>query len=110
MQSWGSQREVEKPKSQQSIASLPEEQQDAAMDECRRASEDYPSVALATGQLLHVFKEGGRWSVWLNCEDADFTGICVAADHCSRDAAIAEAVRVFEAAVEELQKPEPVRA
>jgi hypothetical protein len=104
MQSWGRHREVEKVKpAQVSVASLPEHEQDAAMDACRRASKDYPSVELPTGQLLHVFQQGGDWDVWLNCEDADFTGICLAVEG-SRDAAVAEAVKVLEAAIEELQK------
>lgn len=76
------------------------------MAETEQASEDYPSVPLPTGQRLHVFRTGETWDVWLNCEDADFTGICVAVGT-TRDDAIREAVRVFEAAVEELQQPYP---
>jgi len=112
MQPWGRQREVEKPKlppsrgtTQIRVNELPEHQQQAAMDECDQAIEQYPAIKLSTGQRLHVFETGGRWSVWLNCEDADFTGICVAADQSTRDSAIAEAVRVFEAASDALQGP-----
>jgi hypothetical protein len=105
MNSWGRQREVEKPKAQVSIASLPEHEQDAAMARVDAAVEKYPAIELSTGQRLHVFEQDGEWDVWLNCEDADFTGICVAAGHRSRDAAIAQAVKVFEAAADALQWP-----
>jgi hypothetical protein len=93
---------------QQSIGSLPEEQQDAAMGAAEGATERFPSVNLSTGERLHIFEVApGTWEVWLNCEDADFTGICVAVAKTRQDA-VTHAVAVFEAAVEELQKP-PVR-
>lgn len=88
---------------QQSVASLPEHQQDTAISAVDRAVELYPSV-LVEGHLLHVCEMHGEWVVWLNTEDMDFTGLCVAAAP-TRDAAVAEAVRVFEAVVVELQKP-----
>lgn len=69
-----------------------------------RAVEQYPSV-LVEGHLLHVCEMHGEWQVWLNTEDMDFTGLCVAAGS-TRAAVVAEAVRVFEAVVAELQKPE----
>ena len=97
---------------QLSVSALPKDQQDAAMAGTHAASERHPAVTLPTGQRLHVFKNGadGAWDVWLNCEDADFTGICVAVKP-TRQLAIAEAVRVFEAAVEQLQSPYfPVRS
>lgn len=76
------------------------------MSATARASEDYPSVALSTGQLLHVCQMGGEWEVWINCEDADFTGLCVAVG-ATRDDAVRDAVAVFEAAEAELQQPPP---
>jgi hypothetical protein len=95
---------------QQSIASLPESQQSGAMKDTERAVLRFPAVTLPTGERLHVFEmHTDCWEVWLNCEDADFTGICVAVEK-TRQAAIARAVAVFEAAVDELQKPAPVTA
>ncbi|HYM24961.1 MAG TPA: hypothetical protein VEU08_17210 [Vicinamibacterales bacterium] len=90
MNSWGRHREVEKvkPPRQISVAQLPEHQQDAAMSQVDEAIEKFPSVMVA-GHLLHVCQIDGHWQVWLNCEDAEFTG----------------AVRVFEAVVEKLQEP-----
>jgi hypothetical protein len=73
------------------------------MHETEIASERYPSVDVA-GHLLHVCEMGGEWQVWLNCEDADFTGLCLSAEP-TRDAAVAEAVRVLEAVVDHLQGP-----
>jgi hypothetical protein len=96
-------REVEKPK-QVSVASLPEKQQDGVMAACDDASERYPAAVLPTGERLHVYEQAGEWHVWLNCEDADFTGICVAVAP-TRDEAIARAVAVFEAAADQLQQP-----
>lgn len=68
-----------------------------------RAIEQYPSV-LVEGHLLHVCEMHGEWEVWLNTEDMEFTGLCVSVAP-TREAAVAEAVRVFEAAAAELQKP-----
>jgi hypothetical protein len=53
---------------------------------------------------LHIFETDGEWQVWLNNEDHDFTGLCVSVGR-SRQQAVTDAVRIFEAAVEELQKP-----
>lgn len=106
MNNWGAHREVEKvknPPRQISVAQLPEHQQDAAMREVDEAREKFPSVLVA-GHLLHVCQMGSTWEVWLNCEDTEFTGLCVSVG-VTRDAAIAEAVRVFEAVVEKLQEP-----
>lgn len=109
MQSWGSQREVERVKRQQvSVVSLPEEQQDAVMAATDLASAQYPSV-LVKGHLLHVCENAGEWEVWINCEDRDFTGVCVGAAW-TRQAAVQQAVTVLEAVLVELQKPEPVHA
>lgn len=109
MQSWGQQREVERVKRRQvSVASLPDDQQDAAMGAAHLASEQYPSV-LVKGHLLHVCENAGEWEVWINCEDADFTGVCIGAAW-TRQAAVQQAVTVLEAVLVELQKPEPVRA
>lgn len=91
---------------QQSVASLPEPQQDAAMSHVDQAVDKYPAVRLSTGQRLHVFADANEteWEVWLNCEDMDFTGICVAVAR-TRQEAVTEAMRVFEAAVDQLQQP-----
>jgi hypothetical protein len=90
---------------QQSVASLPEGQQDAAMHENERASESHPSVPVG-GCSLHVCQYDGEWQVWLNTCDADFTGLCVSVGR-TRDIAIAEAVATLEAAVDVLQQPAP---
>lgn len=66
------------------------------------ASEAYPSVALSTGERLHVFRMSDGWQVWLNTEVADFDGVCVASGDI-RDDAVSQAVAVFEAAAEMLQ-------
>lgn len=89
---------------QQSVASLPEDQQEQAMDECDRATRDYPPIDLPSGASLHVFDEGdGEWCVWLNVEDSTFTGLCLSVQP-TRDGAVAEAVMVLEQAVEALQR------
>ena len=74
-------------------------------DENDAASEDYPAISLLGTNRLHVFRDSdGEWCVWLNTETADFDGLCVSVGS-TRDEAIADAVRVFEAAVEKLQEP-----
>jgi hypothetical protein len=93
---------VEKAK-QVSVASLPEDQQDAAMDAVHRAIEAYPAV-LVEGHLLHVCELHGEWEVWVNTEDAEFTGLCVSAAP-TRDEAVSHAVKVLEAVVAQLQQP-----
>jgi hypothetical protein len=90
---------------QASIASLPENQQEAAMSYTERASERYPSV-LVDDCRLHVFETGGLWDVWLNCSDADFTGICLAADCQTRDQATTEAMKLLGAVLAELKRPQ----
>lgn len=90
---------------QQSVASLPEGQQEQAMDENDRATRDYPSIELDAGASLHVCEHGGEWCVWLNVEDSTFTGLCLSVRP-TRDAAVAEAVTVLEQAVEALQRPD----
>lgn len=60
---------------------------------------------------LHVFKDaefGGDWVVWLNTEASDFDGLCVGVG-LTRQAAVTQAVRVLEAALERLQGPPPAR-
>ena len=47
---------------------------------------------------------GSDWTVWLNTEVDDYDGICIGAGD-SRDAAVADAVKVLKAAVEALQAP-----
>lgn len=88
---------------QMSVSSLPEHQQDAAMHDVDVAIALYPSVQVDDCSL-HIFEMRGEWEVWLNNEDHDFTGLCVSIGT-TRDEAIATAVRILEAAVEELQKP-----
>jgi hypothetical protein len=88
-----------------SVSQLPEHEQDAAMHATEVASENYSSVRVA-GQSLHVCHMDGEWQVWLNTEDADFTGLCVSVGQ-TRDDAVAGAVHALEAAVAELQKPTP---
>lgn len=113
MNNWGRQREVEKvkdpmppPRSQKqlSVAQLPEHQQDAAMDSVDLATERYPQV-MVEGCGLHVCQIDGGWQVWLNTDDATFTGLCISAAD-TRDKAVAEAVATLEAAVEALQQPD----
>jgi hypothetical protein len=89
---------------QHSVSQLPESRQAAAMHATELASVRYPSVLVAGSNLLHICEMGGEWEIWLNTEDADFTGLCVAVGSTRQDA-VTEAVRVLEAAVEELQKP-----
>lgn len=109
MQSWGSDREVEKVKAkkahkvQSSVASLPESQQDQAMEETERASQITPSIEVA-GHLLHVAKMNAGWEVWVNCEDMDFTGLCVGVGDTAKEA-VQEAVTTLEAIVDRLQGP-----
>lgn len=108
---WGRSREVEKVKqpAQQSIASLPEHQQDAAMSKVDHANETYPPVELPTGQSLHVHCHNGEWDVWLNCEESTFTGLCIVAGAPTREEAVRMAVAVFEAAEAELQSERSAR-
>lgn len=80
------------------------------MHETEIASQKFPSVALSTGERLHVFEMSpSTWEIWLNCEDSDFTGICVAVGDTRADV-VAAAVKVFEAAVAELRKPIPLES
>jgi hypothetical protein len=108
MQSWGAQREVEKPKPmkherQISVSQLPEAKQDEAMASVDEATEKYAQVEVG-GCGLHICFIDGEWQVWLNTEDATFTGLCVSAGP-TRQAAIADAVATLEAAVAHLQQP-----
>lgn len=67
-------------------------------------SEAFPSVEVH-GRGLHVYQDhGGGWCVWLNTECADFDGLCISVGS-TRDKAIAGAVEILEAIVEQLQKP-----
>lgn len=69
-------------------------------DVCAR----FPAVLVARRHLLHVFEEYGQWKVWLNTEDMEFTGLCVGVG-ATREAAVAQAMEGFTAAITELQKP-----
>jgi hypothetical protein len=75
------------------------------LDSNDQASRDYPSVLVA-GHLVHVYKQDGEWSVWLNCEDMDFTGLCIGIGK-TRNRAVADAVAALEAVVAKLQEPTP---
>lgn len=55
----------------------------------------FPPV-LVEGHLVHVFEEGGEFSVWLNTEDMAFTGLCIGVGK-TREEAVAQAVAVCEA-------------
>lgn len=88
---------------QQSIASLPEDKQEAAMESTVIASRDYPSVVV-NGCTLHICQIDGEWQIWLNTEDADWTGVCISAGH-TRDEAVSDAVKTLEDALEILQGP-----
>lgn len=68
-------------------------------DVCAR----FPAV-LVNGHLVHVFEEYGQWKVWLNTEDMEFTGLCIAVAE-TRDQAVAQAVAVCEAVAAHLQNP-----
>lgn len=69
-----------------------------------QASRDYPSIEFVAGHRLHLYRDRAWWCVWLNTEVGDFDGICIAMKH-TRQEALAQAVRVLEAAVEQLQRP-----
>lgn len=73
------------------------------MTDADMASERYHSVPVED-HGLHIFEIRGEWEVWLNCEDADFTGLCLSIG-LTRDAAVAQAVAVLEAVLEALQQP-----
>lgn len=51
--------------------------------------------------LLHVYEEDGYWKVWLNTQDMEFTGLCIAVAD-TRAAAVAQATAVCLAVVAEL--------
>lgn len=67
-----------------------------------RACENYPAELVA-GHLVHVYEEAGVWYVWLNCEDAEFTGLCIGVG-AFRDLAVAQAVAALEAVTAFLQE------
>lgn len=90
-------------KHQCSVSDLPDAKQEAVMHQTEVASEQYPSV-LIEGVRVHVCEMDGDWEVWLNCEDMDFTGLCVSVGT-TRDDALAQAVKSLEAVVEHLQSP-----
>lgn len=92
MNSWTQAREVEKVK-------------DLITDANDRASVKYPSLKFAESHRLHVYREGSEWHVWLNTEAGDFDGLCITTGGKTRDAALAEAVRIFEAAIDAIQQP-----
>jgi hypothetical protein len=61
----------------------------------------FPAVLVA-GHLLHVFQEGDDWSVWINTEDMEFTGLCVGVGATREDAAL-QAIVVLEAIIDKLR-------
>lgn len=74
----------------------------------REACEAFPSV-LVKGHLVHVYEQDGQWAVWLNCEDCEFTGLCIGIGP-TRDAAVQQAVTALEAVTEFLQGPPTTKA
>jgi hypothetical protein len=88
---------------QTSISALPEHEQEAAMNEADDASARHPSIRVG-GCSLHICEIEGHWQVWLNTEDADFTGLCISSRK-TRQKAVGEAVRTLEAALDRLQGP-----
>ena len=56
-------------------------------------------------QTLHVHRQGDLgWAVWLNIEDIDYSGLCIATG-ATRNDAVGAAVRQLEGLVEVLQRP-----
>ena len=70
--------------------------------EFAQAEKDYPPIKVDRLNV-HIFPLDGKWQVWLNVAGGlEFNGLSVS--YCeTRDQAVAEAVRVFEAVVEVLQ-------
>jgi hypothetical protein len=62
------------------------------------------TVELKTGHLLTVHYTDSEFEVWLSTEVDAFDGLCIG-DGVTRDTAVANAVKVLEAALEELQNP-----
>lgn len=100
MNNWGTHREVEKVK-QVSVASLPEDDQDAAMSAVDEAIARFPSTLVA-GHRLHVCQIDGEWQLWLNTEEAEFTGLCLTAG-ATREVVVAEAIESLEAVIATLK-------
>lgn len=67
-------------------------------------SERYPSVELESGVSVHIYERDGAWSVWINPEDHDFSGMCLAHEP-TKHGAIEAAVRVIEEIEAFLQGP-----
>lgn len=65
--------------------------QELALQEWLSAT--FPSVEVA-GHRLHTFESAEGWEVWLNTEDRDFDGLCLAHGKTKRDVII-EARRVL---------------
>lgn len=82
---------------------LPEDRQDAAMASVDEATDRYRQV-LVRDCGLHVCRIDGEWQVWLNTDDATFTGLCVSAG-ATRQIAVGDAVTTLEAIVARLQQP-----
>lgn len=47
------------------------------MDAQEQASTDYPSI-LVDGHRLHICLTDRRWEVWINTDERDFDGLCIA--------------------------------
>lgn len=71
--------------------------------EQRAAINSYPAVLVAD-HLVHVYKDSDGWKVWLNCNDMEFTGLCIGFGQ-TRDDACAQAVAALEACAHVLQQP-----
>ncbi len=59
------------------------------MEAQEKASANYPAV-LIDGHRLHVCETDRRWEVWVNTDERDFDGICIAVGS-SRDSAVGSA-------------------
>ena len=62
-------------------------------------------LQVAGYQLTINHDDDDQWAVWLNTDDGeDYDGLCVGIGE-ERDAAVADAVHVFEQLLEKLQEP-----
>jgi hypothetical protein len=85
-----------------SVDKIWEPAQDEVLHETEVASLAQPSV-LVEGHLVHVCEMRGEWEVWINCEDANFTGVCIGVAP-TREEAVAEALKVVDALADHLRR------
>lgn len=86
---------------QKSVSEMSQGRQTKILSQNDLASQEYPSVLIA-GHLVHLSCKDGEWELWINCEDADFTGVCIGVGQ-TRDEALAMGIRVIEAIGAHLQ-------